>query len=184
MDMRRRNRHAEYEAIEILDPPPNSRVLVVGCGPGVGVGALAARVTSGHVVAVDPSKVMCNLTSKRCADELATGHVTVVRGTIHDVVDRLEPFGGAIAVNALQLCDPFSGTAVSLGRLLTPGSELVSLTHDWAMKKHFGTVDDAIQSWTDALEQAGFSEFASYPARSENGRSIVFRCVRIPPQTS
>lgn len=178
IDMARRNRAAEYEAIEILDPTTLSKVLVVGCGPGIGVEALATRVLSGHVVAVDPSAVMCAMTSKRCASAIDAGHTTVVCGTVYDLPAQHEFFDGLIAVNALQLCNPFPETADVLGRALRPGGKVVAMTHDWAMRKHFGSVENAIATWTEMLEQRGFGDFQTYPGQAENGRSIVFRCSR------
>jgi ubiquinone/menaquinone biosynthesis C-methylase UbiE len=178
IDMARRNRPAEHEAIEILNPAKVSKVLVVGCGPGIGVEALAASVPSGNVVAVDPSTVMCALTSKRCATAIATGHTTVVCGTVRDLPAQHGGFDGLIAVNSLQLCNPLPETAVVLGRALRPGGKVVAMTHDWAMRKHFGSVENAIATWTESLEQAGFVDFQTYPGRAEKGRSIVFCCSR------
>jgi arsenite methyltransferase len=178
IDMARRNRPAELEAIEILNPTKASKVLVVGCGPGIGVEALAASVPSGNIVAIDPSTVMCALTSKRCATAIATGHTTLVCGTVCDLPAQHEGFDGLIAVNSLQLCNPFPETAVVLGRALRPGGRVVAMTHDWAMRKHFSSVEIAIATWTDSLEQAGFGNFQTYPGRAEKGRSIVFRCSR------
>jgi ubiquinone/menaquinone biosynthesis C-methylase UbiE len=178
VDMMRRNRDAEHEAIEILDPQPSASVLVLGCGPGVGVAALASRVGIGRIVALDPSAVMCALTSKRCAAGIHAGLIKVICGTVQDLSPGHGQFDALVAVNALQLCNPFAETAPVLGRLLRPGGSIVSMTHDWAMRKHFGTVERALNAWTEALTCEGFGDFQSFPGRAEKGKSIVFRCTR------
>ena len=56
--MARANRAAEAEAVERLGSSVADTVLAIGFGPGVGVALLAARLTSGTVVGVDPSAAM------------------------------------------------------------------------------------------------------------------------------
>jgi SAM-dependent methyltransferase len=43
--------------VDALPVRPDSRVLEVGCGPGAAARAVAERLTSGHVLAVDRSAV-------------------------------------------------------------------------------------------------------------------------------
>jgi SAM-dependent methyltransferase len=171
VDMTHRNRDAEFEAVDILDPAPDASVLVLGYGPGVGIEQLSTRLANGQIVGVDPSMVMHKLASKRCAAAIGSGRVRLVVGTVADV--GVVTFDGAIAVNTLQLCDPFPETATALARLLRPDAQLVSLTHDWAMKKDFGSVDAGLGLWRAGLEAAGFDEFTSYPGRAEKGGAVV-----------
>jgi SAM-dependent methyltransferase len=173
LEMTHRNRDAEYEAIEILDPAPDASVLVLGYGPGVGLEQLAKRVPLGTVVGVDPSHVMCNLAARRCSADIAAGRIQLVTGTLLDGFATDVIFDGAIAVNTLQICDPFPDTAAVLGRLLRPGALLVSLTHDWAMTKDFGSVEAGLELWRAGLESAGFDDFASYAGKSEKGGAVV-----------
>jgi SAM-dependent methyltransferase len=176
LDMTHRNRDAEFEAVDILDPAPDASVLVLGYGPGIGIEQLSTRLAKGRIVGVDPSRVMHKFASKRCAAAIASGHVRLVVGTIADVA--VATFDGAIAVNTLQLCDPFPETAAALARLLRPDARLVSLTHDWAMKKDFGSVDAGLALWRAGLEAAGFDSFASYAGRAEKGGAVVMTARR------
>ena len=55
----------ERAAVVRADPDGSAHALVIGCGPGVGVVALARRLTQGRVIAVDPSAVMVERTLMR-----------------------------------------------------------------------------------------------------------------------
>jgi cyclopropane fatty-acyl-phospholipid synthase-like methyltransferase len=41
--------------VDALPVRPDSRVLEIGCGPGAAARAVAARLTTGHILAVDRS---------------------------------------------------------------------------------------------------------------------------------
>jgi len=55
-------------AVDLVDPGPADRVLEVGCGPGVAAALIAARLTTGRLVAVDRSAVAVRRTAARVAD--------------------------------------------------------------------------------------------------------------------
>ena len=79
----------------------------------------------------------------------AAALVYVSEGRILVLLSAL-PFDGVIAVNTLQLCEPIVDTARELARVMKPGAKLISLTHDWAMKRHAATVD----TWLAKTEAA------------------------------
>ncbi|MEV5544174.1 methyltransferase domain-containing protein [Saccharopolyspora shandongensis] len=43
------------EIVDALPLTPQARVLEIGCGPGAAARAVAARLTSGHILAIDRS---------------------------------------------------------------------------------------------------------------------------------
>ena len=73
-----------------------------------------------------------------------------------------------------MLCDPISATACELSRVLRPGAELVSLTHDWALKRQSGSVNAWLSSASAAFRQSGFVDLRHFEAQAENGGSIAF----------
>lgn len=172
--MARMNRQAELEAIEQLNPSPESRILVIGFGSGVGLKALAGRLPQGRILGVDPSAAMNASAARRCRTEMDSGRIRLVRSTAEHTGEPDASFDGAIAVNVLMLCNPISATARELSRVLKPGAELVSLTHDWALKRHSGSVASWLAATCAAFKHSGFVELRHFAAEAEKGASVAF----------
>lgn len=79
-------------AAGIVAPRPADRVLEVGCGHGVLLSLLAARVPGGQVVGVDRSATMTGAAARRNADALASGRVRLLTGPLTDTDLRTSPF--------------------------------------------------------------------------------------------
>jgi ubiquinone/menaquinone biosynthesis C-methylase UbiE len=171
--MARMNRAAEAEAVELLDPAADASVLVVGFGPGVGVALLAKRLTSGRVVGVDPSGSMIKVAKRANRAALAAGRVDLRQARADATGAADATFDGAVAVNTLQLCEPFATTARELARVLKPGARLVSLTHDWALARHGGSADAWLAEARAALKSARFVEVRDFRGRAEKGRIVA-----------
>lgn len=176
--MARANRAAEAEAISLLDPAPSDAVLAIGFGPGVGVALLAARLTAGTVVGVDPSASMLKVASRRNRSVIAAGRVELRQARAEATGAPAATFDGAIAVNALQLCEPFPATARELARVMKPGARLVGLTHDWALERQAGSVEAWDAAAKAALEAAGFGAVRSFRGKAEHGRIVVLTALR------
>jgi len=52
------NADMENAAVELVNPRPDANVVMIGCGPGVGVVASARRASNGMVIGLDSSAVM------------------------------------------------------------------------------------------------------------------------------
>lgn len=52
-------------AVGVVDPAPDSRLLEVGCGPGVAMALLCARLVDGHVTGLDRSATAIERAEKR-----------------------------------------------------------------------------------------------------------------------
>lgn len=63
--------------VEALPLDPDARVLEIGCGPGAPARAVAARLDTGHVVAIDRSATAVAQARTGCADEIAAGRLSV-----------------------------------------------------------------------------------------------------------
>ena len=171
--MARQNAEAEGEAIEILNPPQSANILVVGFGPGVGLSRLASRIHSGTIVGVDPSVAMMREAGRRNRRHIAEGKVSIHQTTADAIPAPSQHFDAAIAVNSLQLCDPFIDTAREIARVLRSQAQLVSLTHDWALSRHAGSVAAWLQTTGAALVDLGFDDIRSFAASAEKGRAIA-----------
>jgi ubiquinone/menaquinone biosynthesis C-methylase UbiE len=173
--MARMNRETEREAVELLAPSPDHRVVVLGSGPGVGVDLLAAALPEGGVVGVDPSAAMLADARRRNQRWIAAGRVELVRGTAAALDAPDGAFDGAIAVNSIQLWEPLDRSLCEVGRVLRRGAPLLALTHDWAIERSSGLPVDA---WSERISvmcgPSGFTGPRVWRARSEGGKSVAF----------
>lgn len=175
--MARRNRDAEREAIDVLDPRPSDRVVAIGVGAGVGVELLARRVA--FVFAVDPSRVMVDETTRRNRVAVDAGRVVVARSTAARLAVDDGDLDGAIAVNSIQMWEPLAGSLAEVARVLRPGGRLVTLTHDWAIERSTGRSVDSWLEHVDGLAASvGLNGLRSWRARSEGGRSVALELTR------
>jgi ubiquinone/menaquinone biosynthesis C-methylase UbiE len=102
--------------VHALPLRPHSRVLEIGCGPGAAARAVAARLTTGHILAIDRSAAAIAQAEAAAADEIASGRMSTrlvaaedFRLQAHD-----EPFDlvFAIRVGALDGRHPEAGLRV------------------------------------------------------------------------
>jgi ubiquinone/menaquinone biosynthesis C-methylase UbiE len=177
--MARMNRDMESEAIVRLSPRPDDTVLVLGFGPGVGIELLLARLTNGRVYGVDPSAVMVKEATRRNRAWVAAGRLELVETDAARMSFPDASFDGAIAVNSIQLWDPFAASCAKVARVLRPGARLVSLTHTWAVTRHAATVEEWLARSGAALVGAGFGDPTHAFGCARSGRSVVMVADRI-----
>ncbi|MBA3826185.1 MAG: class I SAM-dependent methyltransferase [Ktedonobacterales bacterium] len=107
-----------------LDLQPNSRVLEVGCGPGVTLQALAARVPEGHVVGVDRSPVMVAQARRRGRALLRAGHLEVLEGSTEALPFADASFDLVVAIHVLYFWPDAIATLTKLRRVLRTGGKV------------------------------------------------------------
>ncbi|MCY1139491.1 class I SAM-dependent methyltransferase [Actinoplanes sp. Pm04-4] len=117
-------------AVDALPLRPDLRVLEIGCGPGVAARLVAARLTTGHILATDRSATAIAQATAGSAAEIASGRMSVRQvAAEHFVLDPgEEPYDLVFAnrVGALDGRHPALGVRV-LARLIqavTPQARL------------------------------------------------------------
>lgn len=131
--MARGNADMEIAAVELANPRSDSNVVMIGCGPGVGVVAGARRTPNGMVIGLDPSAVMVERTRTR-SRRARVEHLTRVEQAAAELLpvpDRSQD--AVVSVNNIQL---WKDRAVGLDecvRVLAPGGVVVVLLHTWAI---------------------------------------------------
>jgi cyclopropane fatty-acyl-phospholipid synthase-like methyltransferase len=65
------------EIVDALPLEPHSRVLEIGCGPGAAARAVAARLVTGHILAIDRSARAIAQARANAAEEIASGRMSV-----------------------------------------------------------------------------------------------------------
>lgn len=132
-------------AIELLDAGPDDHVLEIGCGPGVSVTELAARVAS--VTALERSVTALKRVRTRNEAAVADGRVVLQHGELATLT-ALAAFDRALAVNVnVFWTGPATVECAALARALRPGGTLC-LVYDR------GDVGSAV---ADALARHGFA---------------------------
>ncbi|MEE2031758.1 SAM-dependent methyltransferase [Rhodococcus chondri] len=103
------------EIVAALPIQPHLRVLEIGCGPGAAARAVADRLTTGHIVAIDRSAAAIGQLEARSSSQIASGRLTARRVAIEDFVpvEGEGPFDlvFAIRVGALDGRHPEAGIA-------------------------------------------------------------------------
>lgn len=117
--------------VDALPLRPDLRVLEVGCGPGAAARAVAQRLTTGYVLAVDRSARAVAQTRAGSAELIADGRLRVRQVAIEDFVP--EPGEGpfdlvfAVRVGALDGRHPAAGAVAAqrIAAALAPGGRVV-----------------------------------------------------------
>lgn len=118
------------EIVDALPLAPHLRVLEIGCGPGAAARAVAARLTTGHVVAVDRSARAVAQARAGAAALIADGRLRVRQVAAEDYVR--EPDEGpfdlvfAVRVGALDGRHPAAGRVARerIAAALAPGGRV------------------------------------------------------------
>ena len=101
------------EIVAALPLRPESRVLEIGCGPGAAGRAVAARLTTGHILAIDRSATAVAQARALAEDVIAAGRMSVRQVAIEDLslADGEEPYDivFAVRVGALDGRHPKAG---------------------------------------------------------------------------
>jgi protein-L-isoaspartate O-methyltransferase len=88
--------------IDALPLRPQSRVLEIGCGPGAAARAVAARLVTGHILAIDRSASAIAQVRAAAAEEIAAGRMSVRQAAVEGLVLQPdeEPYDIVFAVRA------------------------------------------------------------------------------------
>ncbi|GAA4935354.1 class I SAM-dependent methyltransferase [Streptomonospora halophila] len=122
--------------VEALPFTPESRILEIGCGPGAAARAVAARLESGRILAIDRSAAAVAQAEASSAAEIASGRMSLRQVAAEDFApepgEALFDIAFAIRVGAFDGRHPAAGrralrrVAAALapgGRLFTDGGD-------------------------------------------------------------
>ena len=164
-------------AVETLAPAPDDRLLEIGCGPGVAVGAVCDRLTGGRLVAIDRSATAVARATRRNQAHVAAGRAVLLTAALedlrpHDLLhgDRRFDKVFAMNVNLFWVRDPARELAL-IRALLRPGGTL-SLFYG------YGTPGQGPATVPDAL--LGHLAAAGFTAEVLTGPSVAGVVARGP----
>jgi SAM-dependent methyltransferase len=147
---------------------PDSRCLDVGCGPGLGVEAMAALAPGGLVVGVDVSPVMVRQARARLRGLVRAGRVRIECAGAAAIPFPDASFDRVASVNSLPFWGDTESGLHELRRVLAPGGRLgllLRLRREGAGpldRRGLGMTDARLAEVLAACERAGFA-----PVRAE-----------------
>jgi SAM-dependent methyltransferase len=86
-------------AVDTLALDPGDRVLEVGCGHGVAVSLVCERLTSGRITAIDRSKKMIEMATRRNREHVARGRAVLKTAALEKADFGDERFDKVFAFN-------------------------------------------------------------------------------------
>jgi cyclopropane fatty-acyl-phospholipid synthase-like methyltransferase len=86
-------------SVERLAFKPTDRLLEIGCGRGLAASLICARLTAGHLTAVDRSAIAIEAVRQRNAEHETAGKVTFIKTALADLDCSYGPFDKAFAIN-------------------------------------------------------------------------------------
>lgn len=159
------------DAVQRLAPMPGDEVIEIGFGPGVGLSTLSKAVPGGHVVGVDPSETMHRQATKRNADAIREGRISLVSGTVDALPFPDNSFDAGMAIDNLHFWpDPLSGLA-QLQRVLKPGARFVCAFTPPSGDRHRTSSDSSVEPATRMSRPImAIRDTSSRPASTDRGR--------------
>jgi SAM-dependent methyltransferase len=156
---------------------PASRALDVGCGPGLGVEALAALAPNGSVVGVDVSPVMVRQARARMRAAIRAGRVRIERGDATALPFEAGTFDRVASTNSLPFWSDTDAGLREIHRVLAPGGRLglvLRLQREGADpldRRAYGMSDARLAEVLRSCERAGFTSVRA--EREEVGGEAV-----------
>jgi SAM-dependent methyltransferase len=160
-------------AAGLLNLAPDSRVLELGCGPGIALAAMAERVGQGLVVGVDHSPVMISLARRRNATAVAAGRVRLLCASVEDLLATLagnlsrreppldQPFDAVLAVNSFGFWSEPDTCLAGIQSLLRPDGQIALVAQPRCPGATASTSQSAANELIEQLKRAGFTRIDS-----------------------
>ena len=112
-------------AVPRLAIEPEHRLLEIGCGGGTAVAAVAARLTTGHILAIDRSAAAVTRALRRNAEHIARGVAEVRQVDLAQLTVDDGSFDTVFALNVNLFLGPDPSIVDIIRRALRPRGRLV-----------------------------------------------------------
>jgi ubiquinone/menaquinone biosynthesis C-methylase UbiE len=157
-------------AVDQLRVRPTDHVLEIGCGNGVAASLICARLTTGHLTAIDRSATAIAAARKRLGEHLDAGRVSLLAGSLAGATLRAREFDRALAVNVnVFWLEPEAALEV-LARAMKPNG-LLCLVYQ---PPRGSPIDRVVDGCSRHLRGRGFKRIRSH---SESGAQGTLVCI-------
>lgn len=158
MATRPSNRIRNAKTVELMHLRPDSRVLEIGCGPGLALSRCALVVTSGRLVGLDHSSVMIRQARRRLRRLGAGNRVELVEGGVGRLTDWPTTFDCIFSLNVIQFQNDKVGFYEAVSRALVPGGFCLTTYQPRLAAGGPGSADHLIDTIEDALIATCFGQ--------------------------
>jgi SAM-dependent methyltransferase len=110
---------------DVVAPSPSDRVLEVGCGHGVLVSLIAARLTTGLVVGIDRSARMIAAATRRNRPAIEAGRIRLMAAALTEADLEGQPFDVVVSFNVRAFWTSPAPEWNVVDRVLAPGGRAV-----------------------------------------------------------
>lgn len=114
-------------AVDALDIKPGDHILDLGCGPGRALATLAAKAPRGHVVGVDPSKLMAEIASKRNRRLIRKKRVEIFVSGVDSLPFKDATFDKILCVHVIYFWPNLDEALRQIAWVLKPKGQIVLL---------------------------------------------------------
>jgi SAM-dependent methyltransferase len=158
----RSNADVNRFVVEQLAVEPHERVADLGCGPGLGIRALALAAHEGTVLGVDHSKTMIEQARRRNAEAIARGQVILHRGDLAEL-PAASLFDAVMSVHTIYFwADPLR-KLINIRQGLVPGGRVAICLQEHRMVLRRMVEDGGHWSYTREevvalLDRTGFAQ--------------------------
>jgi cyclopropane fatty-acyl-phospholipid synthase-like methyltransferase len=158
MARRTSNRLRNFRTVELMRLGPATRVVEIGCGPGLALRLCAEVVTEGRILALDHSPEMIAQSAARLGRAGLGGRVELVVGGPERLTDWPCGFDRAFSLNVIQFIPDKAAFFARLHDALAPGG-LCFTTYQPRLEGDEGGAAAAMaEEVTAAMAAAGFGE--------------------------
>ena len=151
------NRERNRWGVTLLGLEPTDRVLEIGCGPGLALQLIAARVADGLTIGLDHSPQMAAWARKRNEELIRSGRLEIRCGGLDHLQNTVEPFDKVFSANVVQFFDEPVDDLRLIRSMMRPGGLIVSVHQP----RHRGATARDAQVFADRLVEhkrlAGFT---------------------------
>lgn len=158
MALRPSNRKRNVWAVSLLDVQPRDRVLEIGFGPGIALRELGRRASSGMVFGVDHSEVMVRQATRRNAQAVRAGRMSLATGSAEELPSFDEPLDKVLAVNSIMFWPEPVERLKELRRLLRPGGVIAIVRQPRGPGSAALTAEGVGHELVDMAARAGLSQ--------------------------
>ncbi|MEZ5823810.1 MAG: class I SAM-dependent methyltransferase [Geminicoccaceae bacterium] len=126
MGRRRRNLPQNQWLVDLLELEKSSRVLEIGCGPGLAVEACLARLPDGFVLGIDHSRMMARRARALNRKAIREGRAEIRHAGFETLKDEATRFDRILSVNSIQYLGNFERSFRAIHALLAPDGRVAS----------------------------------------------------------
>lgn len=171
MANRTSNRVRNRRTVDLMQLKPASRVLEIGCGPGLALCHCADVVTEGRIVGLDHSSVMINQARARLRRHGLSNRVELRVGRI-EAGDRCGIFDRVYSLNVIQFVSDKQAFFGAVFDCLAVGGQCLTTYQPRLEYDHRGAADRMARALEAAMQSVGFEDIARIDLEAGHSEAI------------